>query len=196
MSRRFYSALRSASLPDDVLERAKVGDRHAVGLVVASAMAPLRRWASRRLPRWARDLADTSDLVQETLLRTLKHVDRLEVQRTGGVEPYLRRALMNLVRDELRRAARRPAAEPVDPSLPSPGPTIVDAAIARQTVDRYERALATLSNEERRLVESSVELGLSYPEIARLTGRPSANAARMAVSRALVKLARRMQDVD
>ena len=39
---------------------------------------------------------------------------------------------------------------------------------------------------------SRVELGLSYAEIADLLEKPSANAARMAVVRALVRLAAEM----
>ena len=37
-----------------------------------------------------------------------------------------------------------------------------------------------------------VELGSSYPEIAGVLGSPSPNAARMVVSRALVRLAEMM----
>jgi DNA-directed RNA polymerase specialized sigma24 family protein len=43
------------------------------------------------------------------------------------------------------------------------------------------------------LVIARVEMGLTYPELAAATGKPSAGAARMAVSRALLRLA---EDLD
>lgn len=36
------------------------------------------RWASRRPPKWARDLADTDDLVQNALLQTFKRIQDFE----------------------------------------------------------------------------------------------------------------------
>ena len=64
---------RPASLADTesslaLLERARAGDRQALETLTARYLPRLRRWASGRLPRWARDLADTEDLVQETVL--------------------------------------------------------------------------------------------------------------------------------
>ena len=44
----------------------------------------------------------------------------------------------------------------------------------------------------REAVIARVEMGLGYAEIARHLDKPSADAARMAVSRALVRLAREM----
>jgi RNA polymerase sigma-70 factor (ECF subfamily) len=41
-----------------------------------------------------------------------------------------------------------------------------------------------------------VEFGLSYAEVAETLGKPSADAARMAVVRALVKLAKEMDLPD
>ena len=53
-----------------LLERARAGDEGALNDLFARYGPALRRWASGRLPRWARDLADTPDLVQDTLLQT------------------------------------------------------------------------------------------------------------------------------
>ena len=69
----------------------------------------------------------------------------------------------------------------------------LEAAIGSQTLDRYEAALARLTEDEREAVVTRVEFGLSYAEVADALGKPSADAARMAVVRALVKLAREME---
>jgi DNA-directed RNA polymerase specialized sigma24 family protein len=55
--------------------------------------------------------------------------------------------------------------------------------------DRYEAALAELSEQDRSMVVGRVEFGLPWRDIAELGGKPSEDAARMAVSRALVRLA-------
>ena len=55
-----------------LLAQARAGDRTALDTLFARYLPPLRRWATGRLPRWARDVSDTQDLVQDTLLQTFK----------------------------------------------------------------------------------------------------------------------------
>jgi len=49
-----------------LIERARAGDQEPLDRLFARHSAPLRRWATGRLPKWAREVADTDDLVQET----------------------------------------------------------------------------------------------------------------------------------
>jgi hypothetical protein len=49
-----------------------------------------------------------------------------------------------------------------------------------------------LRAEDRDVIVARVELGYTNPEIAGLLKKPSANAARMALERALVRLAKTM----
>jgi DNA-directed RNA polymerase specialized sigma24 family protein len=56
-------------------------------------------------------------------------------------------------------------------------------------MDRYESALQRLREGDRELIIARVELGLDYREIAELLGRPTVGAARVAISRALLRLA-------
>lgn len=97
-----------------LLERARAGDRAALDLLVARYLPRLRRWATGRLPRWARDLADTEDLVQETVLQTLKRIDTFEPRNEGALHAYLRQGIVNRIRDEFRRARRRPGTTELD----------------------------------------------------------------------------------
>lgn len=97
-----------------LIDRARAGDREAVERLFARHLRPLQRWASGRLPQWARDLTDTDDLVQDTLLRTFRRIDAFEVRGTGALQAYLRQAVVNRVRDELRRKGRRPEATALD----------------------------------------------------------------------------------
>jgi DNA-directed RNA polymerase specialized sigma24 family protein len=59
-------------------------------------------------------------------------------------------------------------------------------------VERYEAALARLSDVDRELIVASVELGYTPAQVAEATGRASAEAARKAARRALLKLAEEM----
>jgi RNA polymerase sigma-70 factor (ECF subfamily) len=176
-----------------LLTRAREGDRSALDELFARYLPNLRRWARGRLPAWARDLADTQDLVQDALLETFKHVDGFEHRGQGALQAYLRQAILNRIRNELKRAGRRPAATDLDPELADLNQSPLEAAIGAEAIARYDAALLRLSEDDRELVVARLELDLSYADVAEATGRPTANAARMAVSRALVRLAEEMK---
>jgi len=57
---------------------------------------------------------------------------------------------------------------------------------------RYEAALNRLREPDRELIVGRVELGLEYAELATLMNKPSLTATRVAVSRALIRLAAEM----
>lgn len=177
-----------------LVARARAGDTVALEALFARFGPELRRFARGRLPRQVRGLVDTPDVVQETLLQTFTHLNGFEDRGDGALRAYMRQVLVNRIRDEVRRASRRPAGEPLGEDHPAPDVSPLEAAIGRQGVERYEAALARLKVDDRELIIARVELGLSYPEIALSTGRTSANAARMAVVRALVRLTEALDD--
>ena len=153
----------------------------------------LRRWAAGRLPRWARDATDTHDLVQDALMRTLKRIDTLEHRAEGAIEAYLRQAVLNRIRDEVRRTCRRGRHDELPTDHVGVEASPLEEAIGAEALARYEAALARLDPVEREAIVARVELDYSYEEVAAALGRPSADAARMAVRRALLRLAREMQ---
>jgi RNA polymerase sigma factor (sigma-70 family) len=175
-----------------LLERARTGDQDAADRLVARHLVPLRRWARGRLPRWARDVSDTDDLVQDTLLRTMNRLADFEQRGPGALQAYLRQAILNRVRDELRKKGRRPDETDLDGIELSAGLSPLEEAIGREAAGRYEKALAALKPEEREAVIGRVEMGYSYEELADVLEKPSAEAARKAAQRALVRLAREM----
>ena len=91
-----------------LIERARAGDQEALERLFSRYLKPLQRWASGRLPKWARDLADTDDLVQDTLAQTFKKIDDFEPRHVGALQAYLRQAVLNRIRNELRRKGRQP----------------------------------------------------------------------------------------
>jgi RNA polymerase sigma-70 factor (ECF subfamily) len=177
--------------PDETVElvtRVRGGDQEALALLMARFLPRLRRWASGRMPIALRDLADTSDFVQDVLLQSFQKVEGLQVGREGGLQAYLRQAVLNRIRDEFRRSRRRPETVELDETHVDEGPSPLETAIGREGLDRYERALAALRPIDREAVIARLELGFTYGEVAGLLGKPSPNAARMAVERALVRL--------
>jgi RNA polymerase sigma factor (sigma-70 family) len=180
----------------DLVERAKTGDSAALNELFVRYLPPLRRWASGRLPRWTRDLMDTDDLVQETVLRAVKRIDRFEARHEGALQAYLRQAVVNRIRDEVRRAKRAPMSEVLDDNAADVAASPLENAIGAQALECYEAALGRLRPEERHAIVARVEMDGSYQEVARALGKPSADAARMAVSRALLRLAKEMKDMN
>ena len=176
---------------------AQSGDTDALERLFERHYRPLRRWAAGRLPAWARQLTDTDDLVQNAVLQTFRRIDQFDQRGVGALQAYLRRAVINGLRDELRRRGRQ--AEPVnldatggEDLLVAQGASPLEQAIGRENLERYEAALARLKTDEREAVIGRIEMGYSFQELADLLGRPSADAARKATERALIRLAEEM----
>ena len=146
----------------------------------------------RPAARWARDATDTSDLVQETVLQTFKRLDAFEPRGEGALQAYLRQAVINRIRTQIGRAAARPPATELQSSMADDGTSPIEAAIGEQTAEQYEAALARLDPGDREAIVTRVEFGMSFAEMAELLGKPSPDAARMTVVRALVRLAEEM----
>lgn len=176
-----------------LLTRVRDGDSNAREQLCAQYLPILTRWAHGRLPASARDLAETSDVVQATLIKALAQVETFQPQREGAFLAYLRTALLNAIRSEIRRSASR--GKPVD--LDNADNAAADSALAQHAgsdllID-YENALVTLKPEWREAVILRIEFGFSYDELAAAMERPSADAARMLTHRALSALGAQLQ---
>jgi len=120
----------------------------------------------------ARDIADTDDLVQATLLRALNRLEEFEANGAGSFLAYLRKILLNEVRAELRKRQHR--GDKVD---------IDELPLADERASVVEHLVG-----QERLREFENEFGMSYPEIA-LETSASLDAVRMKVVRALKGIA-------
>jgi RNA polymerase sigma factor (sigma-70 family) len=178
------SEVRSAEL----LRQARAGQSQALNRLFARYLPQLRRWAHRRVPGWARNAADTSDLVQETVLHTIQNLDGFEPQREGALLGYLRRSLLNRVRDQFRWAARHPAPAELNDAFVDSGASPLESAINEQDQRRYRAALKRLRAADRHAIVGRVELGYSYEQLALMLDKPTPGAARLAVRRSLQRL--------
>jgi RNA polymerase sigma-70 factor (ECF subfamily) len=176
----------------DLLLKAQSGDSEALDRLLTRYLPRLRRWASGRLPWGLRTMLDTGDLVQDAIIHTLPHLKDLEIRSDRALEFYLQRAIRHRVIDLYKRGRRRPARVEIQENVAAGGLSPQEAAIGAEAFQRYERALASLKDEERHAIVLRFELGLEYEEIGAQLGKPSADAARMAVTRAIVRLADKM----
>ena len=173
-----------------LLDRARSGDDSARNELLARYLPALRCWAHGRLPPGARGLADSEDLVQVTLIGALKHLDKFEDRHEGAFLAYLRRALLNALRMEIRRGRQRRTDTWLPEEMPDLGASVVELVAGRETMERYEAALSALPEEARVAVILRLEFEYTYAQIADATGRPTPDAARMYVTRAIADLAR------
>lgn len=179
-----------------LLHRARAGDGAALDQLLRRYLPSIRRWAAGRLPVWARTAADTDDVVQDAIIKTLRHVDGFEPSHDGALQAYLRQAVLNRIRDELRIAKRRPPGDPLPEQEPARERSPLEHLLGLESVERYESALARLKSSDAQAIIARVELGQSYEEIMRALGKPNLHATRVMVWRALSRLAREMAKPD
>jgi RNA polymerase sigma-70 factor, ECF subfamily len=174
-----------------LLARARRGDASALERLVLRYLPRLRRWARGRLPVGVRSAADTSDLLQDVILHTLARLDLFQPRGRRALAAYLRTAVRNRIADEQRHASRWVMSEAAD-TLRSDAATPLQRAIDAETERRYRAALAQLGTRDRELIVAHVELDYSHAQLGCMIGR-SPNAARMALCRAIARLADRMR---
>ena len=156
-------------------------------------MPPLQRWAHGRLPASLRGPQETADLVQNAIMATLRRLEVVEVRHHGALQAYLRTAIANQIRDLVRQQHRRP----VMSGLPETDRRR-RAIAARVRHRRRERGTlrgghAAVVAGGREAVMGRLEFHYSYEELAVALAKPSADAARMAVTRAVKRLAEEMR---
>lgn len=174
--------------------RAQEGRASAVQQLFTRLLPDVTLWARGRLPAWARARVDTDDLVQEAFGGVLRRLDRFEPRRSQAIRAYLKQSIRNRICDEVRRAGKIEVADQTGVQPASPEDSPLDRAISSENRRRYLEALACLDEQDRELIVGRIELDYSYGQLALATSRPSADAARVAVRRALVRLASLMSD--
>ena len=188
--------LPGADSEQRLLDRVRQGSESALGTLLTRHASWLRRWARGRLPVWARDGLDTSDLVQDALHGTLVRLSTLRSTHAAALRSYLRRAVENRIGDHLRRAIlRRSVVAPSErPLLSEDAAPQLQQVLEDESWARYLEGLKHLTPRHRRLVVGRVECGYSFRQLALIERLSSPDAARMAFQRALVRLSNVMPE--
>ena len=143
----------------------QVAGTHERMRAICTAFAqPLLRYLLR-LTLGDREAAE--DLLQETLLRTWRNIDRVPAD-LASVRPWLFTVARNHAVDVSRSKRGRPSeVSTLDMSrIPSPG----DAVDEMLTAEMVRRALDTLSDNHRRVLEELYLRGCTAPEAAARIG--------------------------
>ncbi len=179
-----------------LLGKARQGEQSARERLARRYLPNLRVFARGRLPRGARSLEETDDLVQVAMIRGFARIDDFVAERRGSFLVYLRVIVDNLIRDRWRSDARRPESVELPDDLSAGAKSPLDEVVAGEERERYELALQRLKPRAREAVILRFELDCSYEDIAEELGIASANAARMVVERALLRLGKVLEELS
>jgi RNA polymerase sigma-70 factor (ECF subfamily) len=180
----------------ELLQLAKGGDQAALERLLERCLPALRRWARGRLPQSARGMLETADLVQDAVMAAMRRLDVFQPRHQGALQAYLREAIMNRIRDLIRQQQRRPDQTSLPDALQDEKTSPLEAAIGAENLARYEAALQRLTESDREAIIGRLEMQYEYSDLAVALGKPTPDAARMAVTRAMKHLAVEMQHVS
>ena len=154
------------TMRQDLVERARRGDREAFGQLAAGEIE--RLLATARLVLRDPDLAE--DAVQEALVRCWRQLPKLrEVERFDG---WLYRILMRTAADQ--HSSRRRFQATIQPLPAEPGVTDASAQLADR--DELERGFRRLSQDHRAILVLHHYAGLPLTEAAAALGIPPGTA--------------------
>jgi RNA polymerase sigma-70 factor (ECF subfamily) len=148
----------------ELIERVADGDRAAFEELYRRYVRPVLGLAHRRIG----DRGRAEDAAQDAFVAIWRSARTYDPSRGAGA-PWLYAVARNAITDGLRRTPE-PTAEL--PDGPSHGPDPSDRAEESWTAWRVHRALATLPERERPLIELAYWRGLSQSEIADSLGIP------------------------
>jgi RNA polymerase sigma-70 factor (ECF subfamily) len=155
----------------------------------------LKKWAHGRLTSRNRSEADTDDLIQDAFVRSLARLRAIEPRGPNTLFAYFKKIVLNQVRDYARKTSRRPTQDVLESDgYVDSGPSPLECAVGGELLDRYQRALARLSEDDQQLLVAIVELRMNDREIAELFEKPSVDAVRMLRARVLGRLGRAMEE--
>lgn len=189
MARLAVEGIRRPAASADI-ERAAGGDPAAFDRLAADRIDGLFRLAFAIL----RSEADATDATQQAFVTAWRELPRL--RERDRFDAWLRRIVVNVCRDELRRRGRRRVrelSESAESYRETPDPRAVDLETHVGRSDEIRRAFAALSAGQRSILVLHHVDGRSVEEIAAVLGIPTGTtkwrlyAARQALERALAE---------
>jgi RNA polymerase sigma factor (sigma-70 family) len=171
-----------------LLQRVRAGDDGALNALLLRLLPRLRRWAHGRLPRSARGVMETGDIVQAVAARAVRRLGAIQIDNSAALGAYLRQAIANEIADNWRRVVHQPNETSLNDSVPAAVTSPLERLIGAERIERYEAALRRLAPAERETIIGRFELAYDYEDLARYLGKPSVGAARVAVHRAVKRL--------
>jgi RNA polymerase sigma-70 factor (ECF subfamily) len=181
----------------DLVERARAGDRDAVAALIAGHLPSLVAYVRLEAGPLVRGRESVADVVQSACREALADLGGFRYQGTAQLRHWLCKHALHKIQNKHRgyRAARRnverEAGAADDEALAMAHATLCTPsrhAIGREDLAAFERAFAALPREQAEAVLLRRVVGLGYPEIAQRLGK-SEGAARNLVYRGVARLA-------
>jgi len=168
----------------ELIEKAKAGDRDALGELVALCWQPLYRFITYKTG----NVSEAGDLTQETFYRAFRALP--QYQKTDArFSTWLGRIAQNLINDLWRKNGRSPVID--DLSLHqhnlSDGENPSEALVDKETRETLHSVLGEIPSEQRQVIELRILAGLPVKEVANAMEKTEA-AIKMLQQRALKNL--------
>lgn len=179
----------------DLAARINGGDEAALEILLRSYLPALRRIVQKQLRGHARSMLDAEDVVQDALVSTLRRMPHFVWRTPGAMLAYLRRVVLNRIIDANRKCARQGEWVPLTDDCAGETPSPLERVVDSERIRRYRTALLRLKPRDRQLIVLRVERQLRYQEIGTQLRMPSANAARVALIRAMARLVTTLDQV-
>jgi RNA polymerase sigma-70 factor (ECF subfamily) len=165
----------------ELMLRAKAGDRDAFGILYETHLTPLYRYVLLR----TRDTDETEDIVQETFLKAYEAIPRYEQMKENFL-PYLFTVARNLMINRTRRS-HTVSTDPTTIDREEGSESASSLATKNEDLALTEKALAGLNDTEREIVVLRFYGEQPYNEIATLCEKTEENV-RQIISRAMKKM--------
>ena len=163
----------------EIVARVLKGDRQSYALLVDEYKSPIYNLAYRMTG----NLEDADDLTQETFIRAYQYLWRYDTSKKFFT--WLYTLALNLIRNHFKKNKYNKSSEELSANLladknPSPETELIET----QEISVY---LLRLEDESRALLIMKFYQGLTFEEIAQITGK-SISAVKMRIYRGLEKL--------
>jgi len=166
-----------ADSPNNLLERARLGDQEAWEVLFKECYPKIVRVVRHRLSRPMRKLYDSTDIANEVMKSLAAKFDNFDFSSIDGLRAFLIHAAEQKVVDGYRRGHARKrdvtrdrpihgGENAVGWEIADESPTASQVAVASEEV---ENLLEAQSGESRTILELKIQ-GLSNSEVARETG--------------------------
>jgi RNA polymerase sigma-70 factor (ECF subfamily) len=169
----------------EIVVRVLKGDRQAYAMLVDAYKSPIYNLAYRMTG----SSDDADDLTQETFIRAYQYLWRYDTRRKFFT--WLYTLALNLIRSHFKKNKYNKSSEELSAHLladknPSPETELIET----QEISVY---LLRLEDESRALLIMKFHQGLTFEEIAQITGK-SLSAVKMSIYRGLESIKKMMKD--
>jgi RNA polymerase sigma-70 factor (subfamily 1) len=177
----------------ELLQQARAGSPDALNLLYERCSGRLLAYIRLRLGRELRARLESRDILQATMIKSLRHLGELKGTETRSFMAWLARIAEHEIRDcaDYHHRQRRDAARDLPIDEEAPLAAVTRSALSRVILDeqaqRLERAIDSLTPTHRDVILMRKFEELPFAEIARRMGKTE-DACRMLLARAMTAL--------